>query len=79
MTREIESFALADGKDRWGACVAVAYETELKEGLPGTHPLCTSHILTDLHALHALQLLSGSHVDAVIRSANQFPHSRSKS
>jgi len=30
MTREIESFALADGKDRWGACVAVAYETELK-------------------------------------------------
>lgn len=30
MTREIESFALADGKDRGGACVAVAYETELK-------------------------------------------------
>jgi hypothetical protein len=26
--REIESSALADGKDRWGLCVAVAYETE---------------------------------------------------
>ncbi|KIW76386.1 hypothetical protein Z517_11132 [Fonsecaea pedrosoi CBS 271.37] len=26
--RKIESFALADGKDRWGLCVAVAYETE---------------------------------------------------
>ena len=60
--RKIESFALTAG------AFASLLPTRRSEGLPGTHPLCTSHIRATSHILadpcssylHALQLLSGS-------------------